>query len=214
MFLETPAVRMHFDRRGTGPNVLFVNGTGSDLRNLPNCFDLPLANTLNMCAYDHRGLGQSTPTDPTHQQTMAEMAADAIAVVDRTAIRVGVGLLGSLVKEVVQRQRPTPALVNVFSPLSDYSFPSGHVLFFTAFLGFLFFLLYTLTPHSTLRTLGLVIMGALIGLVGVSRVYLGQHWPSDVLGAYLMGSVWLALMIYLYRWGKPRFFVHAHGENQ
>lgn len=126
---------------------------------------------------------------------------------------VGVGLLSTFVKMVVQRQRPTLDLVNVFGPLSDYSFPSGHVLFFTAFFGLLFFLLYTLTPHSMLRTLGLVVMGALIGLVGVSRVYLGQHWPSDVLGSYLMGSVWLALMIYLYRWGKSRFFVRAHGER-
>lgn len=121
---------------------------------------------------------------------------------------VGVGLLGTLVKLFVQRQRPTPDLVNVFSSLSDYSFPSGHVLLFTGFLGFLFFLVYTLTPHSLPRTLGLVLFGALIALVGISRVYLGQHWPSDVLGAYLMGSVWLALMIYLYRWGKPRFFVN------
>ncbi len=59
-----------------------MNGTGSDLRNLPNCFELPLADTLSMCAYDHRGLGQSTPTEPSHQQTMAEMAADAVAIVD------------------------------------------------------------------------------------------------------------------------------------
>ena len=121
---------------------------------------------------------------------------------------VGIALLGTLVKVFVQRQRPTPALVNVFSPLSDYSFPSGHVLFFVGFFGFLFFLIYTLTPHSLPRALGLVLFGTLIALVGISRVYLGQHWPSDVLGAYLLGSVWLALMIYLYRWGKQRFFVN------
>lgn len=121
---------------------------------------------------------------------------------------VGIELLGTLVKLLVQRGRPTPDLVNVFSPLSDYSFPSGHVLLFVGFLGFLFFLLYTLARHSLARTIGLLVIGALIALVGISRVYLGQHWPSDVLGAYLMGSVWLALMIYLYRWGKPRFFVN------
>ncbi|MGB8644819.1 MAG: phosphatase PAP2 family protein [Anaerolineae bacterium] len=121
---------------------------------------------------------------------------------------VGVGALGGLVKVIVQRPRPTASLVNVYALLSDPSFPSGHVLLFTAFLGFLFFMLYTLVPHSTRRTLGLVLFGALIALVGVSRVYLGEHWPSDVLGAYLLGSLWLALTIYLYGWGKPRFFVN------
>ncbi len=121
---------------------------------------------------------------------------------------VGVSLLGAVVKIIVHRQRPSPELVNVFSPLNDFSFPSGHVLLFTAFLGFLLFLIYTLTPHSWVRTLGLVALGALVALVGVSRVYLGQHWPSDVIGGYLLGSLWLALTIYLYRWGKPRFFVN------
>lgn len=119
----------------------------------------------------------------------------------------GVALMGVAIKLFVQRARPTPDLVKVLSPLNDYSFPSGHVLLFTAFLGFLCFLFYTLTPHSWQRTLGIVFTAALIALVGISRIYLGQHWPSDVLGAYLFGSLWLALSIYVYRWGKPRFFV-------
>ena len=121
---------------------------------------------------------------------------------------VGVGLLSDGVKIIVQRQRPTPDLVNVFSPLADYSFPSGHVMLFTVFLGFLLFLVYTLTPRSPMRTCGLCLLAALIALVGVSRVYLGQHWPSDVIGAYLLGSLWLALTIYVYRKGKSRFFAH------
>jgi len=54
----------------------------------------------------------------------------------------GVSLLGTLFKIIVHRQRPTSALVNVFSPLTDYSFPSGHVLLFTACVGFLWFLIY------------------------------------------------------------------------
>jgi undecaprenyl-diphosphatase len=119
----------------------------------------------------------------------------------------GVTILGAAIKLFVQRARPTSDLVNVFSPLNDYSFPSGHVLVFTAFLGFLCFLFFTLTPHSWQRILGIVVMIGLIVLVGISRIYLGQHWPSDVLGAYLFGSLWLTLTIYVYRWGKPRFFV-------
>jgi membrane-associated phospholipid phosphatase len=118
------------------------------------------------------------------------------------------GVLNAGIKIIVQRHRPTADLVNVFSVLNDYSFPSGHVLLFTVFLGFLLFLIYTLSPRSWGRTSGLGVLGALIALVGLSRVYLGQHWPSDVLGAYLLGSLWLVLTVFLYRKGKPRFFVN------
>ena len=120
----------------------------------------------------------------------------------------GIGVLDMSVKVVVQRHRPTADLVNIFSVLDDYSFPSGHVLLFTVFLGFLLFLTYTLTPRSWVRTGGMSCLGMLIALVGLSRVYLGHHWPSDVIGAYLLGSLWLTLTIYLYRKGKSRFFVH------
>lgn len=121
---------------------------------------------------------------------------------------VGVVVLGLVIKDFVQRARPTSDLVQVFSIINEYSFPSGHVLFYVGFLGFLGFLIYTVAPHSGLRTLGIVVIALLVALIGVSRVYLGQHWPSDVLGAYLLGSLWLALTIFIYRWGKPRFFVH------
>jgi len=119
----------------------------------------------------------------------------------------GVGIVGTVIKGFVQRARPTADLVNVFSVINEFSFPSGHVLYYVSFLGFLGFLLFTLAPKSWWRTASIVLIIFLIATVGVSRVYLGQHWPSDVFGAYLLSSVWLALMIYLYRWGKPRFFV-------
>jgi undecaprenyl-diphosphatase len=48
---------------------------------------------------------------------------------------------------------------------------------------------------------------AMIALIGPSRIYLGQHWASDVLGAYLLGTLTLVANIAFYRWGKSRFFV-------
>jgi membrane-associated phospholipid phosphatase len=81
------------------------------------------------------------------------------------------------------------------------------VLFYSAFFGILIFLGYTLLKPSLGRTLLLVILGSPVALVGLSRIYLGDHWASDVAGAYLLGSLWLALSIAVYRWGKPRFFV-------
>ncbi len=113
-----------------------------------------------------------------------------------------------LVKDLVQRPRPTPNLVNVFAKLPSYSFPSGHVMFYLGFFGFIWFLAFTLLKPSLKRSLLLVFFGILIVLVGVSRIYLGEHWPSDVLGSYLLGSLTLVVIIQFYLWGKKHFFVH------
>jgi undecaprenyl-diphosphatase len=117
----------------------------------------------------------------------------------------GVGV-GTLVKLMVYRPRPSADLVHVFSVLPSSGFPSGHVLEFTAFCGFLGFLAYTLLKPSWGRTTLLALLALLLSLMGLSRIYQGQHWFSDVMGAYLLGSLWLALTIKTYRWGKPRFF--------
>lgn len=113
-----------------------------------------------------------------------------------------------LVKDLVQRPRPTAALVNVFSSLSSYSFPSGHVMYFLGVFGFLMFLTFSLLKPSLKRSVILIFFGILIVLIGISRVYMGQHWASDVLGSYLLGSLTLVAIIQIYRWGKTRFFVH------
>jgi undecaprenyl-diphosphatase len=116
--------------------------------------------------------------------------------------------LNLLIKTVIHRPRPAADLVTVFSNLGSFSFPSGHVMFYTAYFGFLFFLAYSLLKSSYRRTLMLVITGALIAFIGLSRMYLGEHWASDVLAAYLVGSLLLIAEVMIYRWGKPRFFAH------
>lgn len=120
----------------------------------------------------------------------------------------GSSALGALVKMVVVRPRPSIDLVHVFRQLHSFSFPSGHVLTFTAYCGFLIFLAYTLLKPSLLRSVLLIVLISVVVFMGPSRIYLGQHWFSDVMGAYLFGSLWLALTIHFYRWGKKRFFVH------
>jgi len=113
-----------------------------------------------------------------------------------------------LVKDLVQRPRPMPNLVNVFAKLPSYSFPSGHVMFYLGFFGFIWFLAFTLLKPTLKRTLLLVFFGIQIVLIGVSRVYLGEHWASDVLGSYLFGSLTMVAIIQSYLLGKRRFFVH------
>jgi membrane-associated phospholipid phosphatase len=115
--------------------------------------------------------------------------------------------LGLGIKAWVERPRPSADLVHVFQQLNSYSFPSGHVLYYTTFGGFLFFLAYTLRKPDWVRTVLLVVLGGMVALIGLSRIYEGQHWASDVLGSYLLGSVLLSLVVLLYRWGKPRYFV-------
>jgi undecaprenyl-diphosphatase len=109
-----------------------------------------------------------------------------------------------LIKTIVGRPRPTPDLVGIYTHIDGRSFPSGHVFHYMAMYGFLFYLAYVLIPRSTSRTILLIICGSLIGLVGVSRMYLGAHWASDVVGAYLFGTIWLLLIIDFYWYMKIR----------
>jgi undecaprenyl-diphosphatase len=107
-------------------------------------------------------------------------------------------------KFIVARPRPDADLVHVTGLYKFQSFPSGHVIFFVEFFGFLFFLSYVLLERGLLRRVALGVLGLLIALVGVSRIYLGAHWPSDVTGAYLAGGIWLMLCIEAYRRLKSR----------
>jgi membrane-associated phospholipid phosphatase len=105
-------------------------------------------------------------------------------------------ILDALIKLVVHRPRPGTSLVHVMQILHSYSFPSGHVMFYTVFFGFVFFITYSQLKVSKLRSGLLLLFGSLVSLIGVSRIYLGEHWASDVLGAYLLGSLLLLAVIH------------------
>jgi membrane-associated phospholipid phosphatase len=121
----------------------------------------------------------------------------------------GSAVLNGLVKVLIARPRPTPELVNVLVDLQTQSFPSGHVTYYVCYFGFLFFVAYALLPlRSLARRAALTLTALPVALVGFSRVYLGAHWPSDTLGAYLMSGLWLAFSLHLYRIWKERATFH------
>jgi membrane-associated phospholipid phosphatase len=114
-------------------------------------------------------------------------------------------LLNLAVKLLIERPRPTSSLVTILQHASGKSFPSGHVMSYMAFWGLLFSLsIMVFKGRSWWRIALLIISGLFVVLVGPSRIYLGDHWASDVLGAYLLEGLWLWLWLWLYVQLKAR----------
>ena len=104
----------------------------------------------------------------------------------------------ALLKEWVERPRPSEELVEVSSGASGFSFPSGHTVATAALFGVLFFLIPVVVRWRPLRwTLqaGCLLM---VLAAGPARVYVGVHWPSDVLGGYLLALLILAPVVAAY----------------
>lgn len=111
------------------------------------------------------------------------------------AITVGQGLVNALIKRTIGRPRPIADLVDIFVPEHGFSFPSGHVMFYTVFFGFCLFLVLTRVTRIWLRRLLGLPLGVLVLLIGPARIILGAHWLSDVLAAYLLSLVILTLAV-------------------
>ena len=121
----------------------------------------------------------------------------------------GSGIVNRIFKALIHRPRPDTDLAELFYGSDSYSFPSGHVTFYVCYFGFLFFVAYAILPReSRVRTAALVLCALPVLLIGFSRVMLRAHWPSDTLGAYLLGGMWLSLSLVMYRRWKQRSSFH------
>jgi membrane-associated phospholipid phosphatase len=114
----------------------------------------------------------------------------------------GADLVNVTLNGIVARPRPNNVHIQVVAHLGLHSFPSGHVTHVISFYGFLlYFFLRQMRLHPEWRPwlyLPVAVCVYFIVFVGPSRVLEGAHWPSDVLGSYLMGALLLALAIALY----------------
>ena len=105
-----------------------------------------------------------------------------------------------LLKIVVNRPRPSDELVTVWRDFGGLGFPSGHAFSAIVLFGLLYYLAPRAVPWEGPAALIRASSLTLILLIGVSRVYLGAHWPSDVLGGFLYGIIVLALLIGFHEW--------------
>jgi len=109
---------------------------------------------------------------------------------------IGSALLNTLLKLIFQRARPD---INRIAEAYGYSFPSGHSMAAFTLYGVIAFLVWKHVPTAVGRVTIIILSSLFITLIGISRIYLGVHYPSDILGGYLMSACWLTGSIWIYQ---------------
>lgn len=100
--------------------------------------------------------------------------------------------LNQLLKRILQRPRPTEYRI---IEETGYSFPSGHSMVSMAFYGYLIYLIYKYVKNKYIKWTLIVLLSILICSIGISRIYLGVHYTSDVLGGFLASISYLVIYI-------------------
>ena len=107
---------------------------------------------------------------------------------------VTITILNQILKFILRRPRPTEfRIINE----TGYSFPSGHSMISMAFYGFLIYLIYKNIKNKYLKTILIIVLSLLIIAIGISRIYLGVHYVSDVIGGFLISISYLIVYIKL-----------------
>lgn len=101
-------------------------------------------------------------------------------------------ILNNLLKIIFLRPRPN---VNNLILESGYSFPSGHSSIGMAFYGYLIYLIYKYVNNKKIKISLIIFLSLVIVAIGLSRIYLGVHYASDVLGGFLLAIVYLIIFI-------------------
>ena len=112
-----------------------------------------------------------------------------ISILSNVAI---VTVLNQLIKRILQRPRPTEYRI---IEETGYSFPSGHSMISMAFYGYFIYLIYKYVKNKYVKWISIILLSLLICLIGISRIYLGVHYTSDVLGGFLISISYLIIYI-------------------
>jgi len=108
----------------------------------------------------------------------------------------GEGIIWTI-KNLVERARPD--VVNALVYESSYSFPSGHAFISLSFYALIMYFVYKSSESKTIKTITVIASLLIVFLIGVSRVYLGVHWISDVVAGSFLGICWVFLMIFIFK---------------
>lgn len=100
-----------------------------------------------------------------------------------------------ILKRFIDRARPG---IEHMVSVETLSYPSGHAMSAMAFYGFVMFLFYKFKMNRFLKLTIIFLLGVLILSIGLSRIYLGVHFPSDIVGGYLAGAIWVIFCILLF----------------
>ena len=104
--------------------------------------------------------------------------------------------LNTIFKDIIKRARPTRINMVVES---GYSFPSGHAMMSLAFYGFFIYLIYKSKWKKVYKFISILLLSLLITLIGISRIYLGVHYASDILAGFSLSTIYLLLYISFYQ---------------
>lgn len=116
-------------------------------------------------------------------------------------VSIGSVLLNILLKHLFQRERPS--LIQIVAE-TGFSYPSGHSMAALSLYGITTFLFWKHIKKSSRRKLLIAASTMIIMTMGFSRVYLGVHYPTDIIGGYLISGFWLALTIFGYQYIQER----------
>ena len=117
-------------------------------------------------------------------------------------------ILNQLLKRILRRPRPTEFRI---VEETGYSFPSGHSMVSMAFYGYLIYLIYRYIKNKYIKWSLIVLLSILICLIGISRIYLGVHYTSDVLGGFLLSISYLVVYISLIKNFKIKNITKENG---
>lgn len=104
-------------------------------------------------------------------------------------------IINQVIKHIIRRPRPVNIIVNE----DGYSFPSGHSMMSICFYALIIYFIWQTNMKKSTKIVLTVILSLLVLLIGFTRIYLGAHYPSDIISGYLITIAYMVLYIPLYK---------------